>query len=114
YTGRVKSPSPLRSARNDSRELAPARGEIWSGSEDFPDERLPRQTMVVPSHALRGRPSGGAPATSPGPMGRGEAAASMAQRFAEGDNYSIELEGSRAVCRVWSRPDLDSARGAAL
>jgi hypothetical protein len=38
----------------------------------------------------------------------------MIQRFAEGQNYSIDLDGSRATCRVWSRPDLDSARGAAL
>jgi hypothetical protein len=38
----------------------------------------------------------------------------MIQRFAEGQNYSIDLDGPRAMCRVWSRPDLDSARGAAL
>ena len=39
---------------------------------------------------------------------------SAVQRFAEGQNYSIDLEGTRARCRVWSRPDLDSAQGAAL
>jgi hypothetical protein len=38
----------------------------------------------------------------------------MIQRFAEGQNYSIDVDGSRATCRVWSRPDLDSAQGAAL
>lgn len=39
---------------------------------------------------------------------------SAVQRFAAGQNYSIDLEGSRARCRVWSRPDLDSAQGAKL
>lgn len=38
----------------------------------------------------------------------------MTQRFAEGMNYSIDLDGSIAHCRVWSRPDLDSAKGAQL
>jgi hypothetical protein len=38
----------------------------------------------------------------------------MTHRFAEGMNYSIDLEGSIAVCRVWSRRDLDSAKGAQL
>jgi hypothetical protein len=38
----------------------------------------------------------------------------MSQRFAEGANYSIDLDGRIAVCRVWSRPDLDSAAGAQL
>jgi hypothetical protein len=38
----------------------------------------------------------------------------MVQRFAAGENYSIDLDGPRAMCRVWSRPDLDSATGAAL
>ena len=38
----------------------------------------------------------------------------MTHRFAEGMNYSIDLEGSMAVCRVWSRRDLDSATGAQL
>ena len=38
----------------------------------------------------------------------------MTQRFAEGMNYSIDLEGLMAVCRVWTRPDLDSATGAQL
>jgi hypothetical protein len=38
----------------------------------------------------------------------------MTHRFAEGMNYSIDLEGSVAVCRVWSRRDLDSATGARL
>jgi hypothetical protein len=38
----------------------------------------------------------------------------MTQRFAEGMNYRIDLEGSMAVCRVWSRRDLDSATGAQL
>ncbi len=38
----------------------------------------------------------------------------MTRRFAEGKNYSIDLDGPVAMCRVWSRPDLDSAQGAAL
>jgi hypothetical protein len=38
----------------------------------------------------------------------------MIQRYAEGLNYHIDLDGTRAICRVWSRPDLDSAQGAAL
>jgi len=38
----------------------------------------------------------------------------MIQRFAEGMNYSIDLDGSIATCRVWSRPDLDSGTGARL
>jgi hypothetical protein len=38
----------------------------------------------------------------------------MTKRIAEGLNYSIEREGTIAICRVWSRPDLDSAQGAAL
>jgi hypothetical protein len=38
----------------------------------------------------------------------------MIQRFAEGMNYSIDLDGSIATCRVWSRPDLDSNAGARL
>jgi hypothetical protein len=38
----------------------------------------------------------------------------MKNRFAEGLNYSIDLDGATAICRVWSRPDLDSATGAAL
>jgi hypothetical protein len=38
----------------------------------------------------------------------------MITRYAEGLNYHIDLDGSRAICKVWSRPDLDSARGAAL
>lgn len=38
----------------------------------------------------------------------------MIQRFAEGMNYSIDLDGSIATCRVWSRPDLDSSTGARL
>jgi hypothetical protein len=38
----------------------------------------------------------------------------MIQRYAEGSNYSIDLEGSTAVCRVWSRRDLDSTTGARL
>ena len=38
----------------------------------------------------------------------------MIQRFAEGSNYHIDLHAQRAVCRVWCRPDLDSAQGAAL
>lgn len=38
----------------------------------------------------------------------------MTQRFAEGMNYSIDLEGSMAICRVWSRRDLDTATGAQL
>jgi hypothetical protein len=38
----------------------------------------------------------------------------MIGRFAEGDNYAIEIRRGVAVCRVWSRPDLDSAAGAQL
>jgi hypothetical protein len=38
----------------------------------------------------------------------------MTQRFAEGMNYQIDVEGALATCRVWSRPDLDSATGAKL
>src|SRR6187549_1779644 len=38
----------------------------------------------------------------------------MTQRFAEGKNYEIDVTGSLATCRVWSRPDLDSAEGAQL
>jgi hypothetical protein len=38
----------------------------------------------------------------------------MTKRIAEGLNYSIDLDGTTAICRVWSRPDLDSAQGAAL
>lgn len=34
------------------------------------------------------------------------------KRFAEGANYSIDIEGSVATCRVWARPDLDFASGA--
>lgn len=59
--------------------------------------------MVLPSPAVRARSSG--PRSEPPPA--------ISLRFAEGQNYSIDLEGSRAVCRVWSRPDLDTAQGAA-
>jgi hypothetical protein len=38
----------------------------------------------------------------------------MTERIAEGMNYTIDLDGGVAVCRVWSRPDLDSATGALL
>jgi hypothetical protein len=38
----------------------------------------------------------------------------MIKRFAEGLNYSIDLDALSATCRVWSRPDLSSAEGAAL
>jgi hypothetical protein len=38
----------------------------------------------------------------------------MIKRFAEGLNYSIDVDGPIASCRVWSRPDLSSAEGAAL
>lgn len=38
----------------------------------------------------------------------------MMKPFAKGLNYSIELDGATAICRVWSRPDLDSTTGAAL
>jgi hypothetical protein len=38
----------------------------------------------------------------------------MTQRFAEGKNYEIDVTGSLATCRVWSRPDLDSTEGAQL
>jgi hypothetical protein len=38
----------------------------------------------------------------------------MTQRFAEGKNYEIDVTGTLATCRVWSRPDLDSTEGAQL
>jgi hypothetical protein len=38
----------------------------------------------------------------------------MIKRFAEGLNYSIDLDALIATCRVWSRPDLTSTQGAAL
>ena len=38
----------------------------------------------------------------------------MTQRFAEGMNYQIDVQGVLATCRVWSRPDLDSTQGAQL
>jgi hypothetical protein len=38
----------------------------------------------------------------------------MIKRFAEGLNYQIDLDGSKATCRVWSRPDIDSTQGAAM
>lgn len=38
----------------------------------------------------------------------------MTERFAEGLNYTIDLDGPVALCRVWSRPDLDSTTGAHL
>lgn len=44
----------------------------------------------------------------------GEVGQPMNKRFAEGLNYSIDLDGATAICRVWSRPDLDSNQGAAL
>lgn len=76
--------------------------------------------MVVPSHVVRGRSSWAASSEAasswPAPSGLGGRAESslwLTQRFAEGQNYSIDLEASRAVCRVWSRPDLDTAQGAA-
>jgi hypothetical protein len=31
--------------------------------------------------------------------------------YAEGGNYSIELDVGVAYCRVWARPDVDSAAG---
>jgi hypothetical protein len=31
--------------------------------------------------------------------------------YAEGGNYRIELEAGVAYCRVWARPDVDSATG---
>lgn len=35
-------------------------------------------------------------------------------RFAETENYSIEIEDDVAMAKVWRRPDLDSATGARL
>ncbi len=35
-------------------------------------------------------------------------------RLTEGDDYSIDREGSLVLCRVWSRPDLSSSDGAEL
>jgi len=32
----------------------------------------------------------------------------------EGDNYRVELDGGVALCRVWTRPDLDFETGARL
>jgi len=37
----------------------------------------------------------------------------MRVEFARGENFIIETEGNIAVCRVWQRPDLTSAQGAA-
>jgi hypothetical protein len=36
----------------------------------------------------------------------------MPKIYAEGGNYSIELYAGVAYCRVWARPDVDSAAGA--
>lgn len=36
----------------------------------------------------------------------------MTEIYADGGNYCIELEDSFAYCRVWTRPELDSAAGA--
>jgi hypothetical protein len=36
----------------------------------------------------------------------------MPELYAEGGNYFIELVDRFACCRVWTRPDLDSAAGA--
>lgn len=36
----------------------------------------------------------------------------MTDIYAEGGNYRIELDAGVACCRVWARPDLDSAAGA--
>ena len=36
----------------------------------------------------------------------------MTDIYAEGGNYCIELDAGVAYCRVWARPDLDSAAGA--
>jgi hypothetical protein len=36
----------------------------------------------------------------------------MPKIFAEGGNFSIELDAGLAYCRVWARPDVDSATGA--
>jgi hypothetical protein len=36
----------------------------------------------------------------------------MLEIYADGGNYCIELEDAFAYCRVWARPDLDSAAGA--
>lgn len=36
----------------------------------------------------------------------------MTEHYAEGENFAIDLIGTMAVCRVWSRPDTDSATGA--
>lgn len=38
----------------------------------------------------------------------------MVVLYAEGGNYRIELEQSSAYCRVFSRPDVDSATGASF
>lgn len=35
-------------------------------------------------------------------------------RFAETEIYSIEVEGTTALAKVWRRPDIDSTRGAEL
>ena len=38
----------------------------------------------------------------------------VAKLVEEGDNYRVELDGGVALCRVWSRPDLDFETGARL
>jgi hypothetical protein len=76
----------------------------------------PHAEEVPNARAARGRdptlPSLAGSRVLPGTIwGRG---AQLTTRFAEGANYSIDLVGLTAVCRVWSRPDLDSAAGAQL
>ena len=36
----------------------------------------------------------------------------MTEIYADGGNYCIELDAAIAYCRVWARPDVDSAAGA--
>ncbi|HJL18573.1 MAG TPA: hypothetical protein RMH99_23130 [Sandaracinaceae bacterium LLY-WYZ-13_1] len=38
----------------------------------------------------------------------------MAELYAEGGNYRIELDDGIASCRVWRRPDVDAETGAAF
>lgn len=36
----------------------------------------------------------------------------MTERYAEGENYTIDIVDGTAECRVWRRPDTDSKAGA--
>jgi hypothetical protein len=71
---------------------------------------MPGATRLTGTQDLVYRPWAG---NARGLLSMGRPAA-MTRRFAEGLNYSIDIDGSKAICRVWSRPDLDSNIGAQL